>query len=85
MGGDQTILRASLEVSVQLLESSMFVNCAGLYRQVFEFMHVCLDDQKVHNSGSPGKVSSTVPGNIKTRFINYSGLHLSTPYLIFIY
>ena len=84
-GGDQTILRPSLEVSVQLLESSMFVNRTGLYRQVCEFVHVCLDDQKVHNSGSPGKVSSTVPGNIKTRFINYSGLHLSTPYLIFIY
>ena len=78
-------MRPSLEVSVQLLESSMFVNRTGLYRQVCEFVHVCLDDQKVHNSGSPGKVSSTVPGNIKTRFINYSGLHLSTLYLIFIY
>ena len=83
--GDHAILRPSLEVSVQLLESSMFVNCTGLYRQVFKFMHVCLDNQKVHNSGSPGKVSSTVPGNIKSWFINYSGLHLSTPYLLFMY
>ena len=58
------------------------VNCAGLYRQVFEFMHVCLDNQKAHNSGSLGKVSSTVPGNIKTWFINYSGLHLSNEYLL---